>query len=77
MLRKVANHFSVANSIASDAIVPYRRPYHRVVGVVGESVCGKSTLINAIFGLLAKNGKVTYYTTPVGTIMAEQLCRTP
>jgi oligopeptide/dipeptide ABC transporter ATP-binding protein len=33
-------------------------PERRVVGVVGESGCGKSTLINAILGLLAKNGQI-------------------
>ncbi|MFZ1728156.1 MAG: ABC transporter ATP-binding protein [Albidovulum sp.] len=42
-------------------------PERRVVGVVGESGCGKSTLINAILGLLAKNGQIDK-----GTILFEE-----
>ncbi|MCB2095665.1 MAG: ABC transporter ATP-binding protein [Rhodobacteraceae bacterium] len=38
--------------------VSFTVPERRVVGVVGESGCGKSTLINAILGLLAKNGRI-------------------
>lgn len=39
--------------------VSFDVPERRIVGVVGESGCGKSTLINAILGLLAKNGEVS------------------
>ncbi len=38
--------------------VSFEVPTRRIVGVVGESGCGKSTLINAILGLLAKNGSI-------------------
>lgn len=31
---------------------------NRIVGIVGESGCGKSTMINAILGLLADNGTI-------------------
>jgi peptide/nickel transport system ATP-binding protein len=34
-------------------------PRGSIVGVVGESGCGKSTMINSIIGLLATNAKVT------------------
>ena len=33
-------------------------PDRRIVGIVGESGCGKSTVINAILGLLAENGRI-------------------
>ena len=38
--------------------VSFDVPERRIVGVVGESCCGKSTLINAILGLLADNGSI-------------------
>ncbi len=38
--------------------VSFDVPEKRIVGVVGEWGCGKSTLINAILGLLADNGSV-------------------
>lgn len=34
-------------------------PRGAIVGVVGESGCGKSTMINSIIGLLAHNASVT------------------
>ena len=34
-------------------------PEGKIVGVVGESGCGKSTMINSIIGLLAHNAVVT------------------
>ena len=34
-------------------------PKGKIVGVVGESGCGKSTMINSIIGLLAHNAEVT------------------
>jgi peptide/nickel transport system ATP-binding protein len=41
-------------------------PKGSIVGVVGESGCGKSTMINSIIGLLAHNA-----TVPSGSIMFE------
>ncbi len=38
--------------------VSFDVPKHRIVGLVGESGCGKSTVINAILGLLADNGAI-------------------
>ncbi len=38
--------------------VSFDVPERRIVGIVGESGCGKSTLINAVLGLLAKNGRI-------------------
>lgn len=38
--------------------VSFEVPAHRIVGIVGESGCGKSTLINAVLGLLARNGRI-------------------
>lgn len=39
--------------------VSFDVPGNRMVGIVGESGCGKTTLINAALGLLSNNGKVT------------------
>ncbi len=38
--------------------VSFDVPKNRIVGLVGESGCGKSTVINAILGLLADNGAI-------------------
>jgi len=38
--------------------VSFDVPKNRIVGLVGESGCGKSTVINAILGLLADNGVI-------------------
>jgi oligopeptide/dipeptide ABC transporter ATP-binding protein len=39
--------------------VSFDVPQRRIVGVVGESGCGKTTLINAVLGMLADNASIT------------------
>lgn len=59
-IRDLNVHFTTeGGSLHALRDVSFDVPERRIVGIVGESGCGKSTVINAILGLLADNGRIT------------------
>jgi oligopeptide/dipeptide ABC transporter ATP-binding protein len=60
----VVENLSVEYEMAGNNVyaledVSFEVPSHENVGIVGESGCGKTTLIKALLRLLPRNGKVT------------------